>query len=60
MEYDYRVGYWTKGEVKRGQFIPLTKFVLKLIKYVKAANLPQESSFIVEVSQKKRKRVVSG
>lgn len=52
VEYNGKVGYWTKGGEHRGKFVSLTNFCLKLIKYVKAPeSLAKESGFLVEVSQ---------
>lgn len=60
VEYDNRVGYWTKGDAQRGKFVPLTNFSLRLVKYVKVPASVQDSGFVVEVTQKKGQRIVTG
>ena len=61
VEYNNRVGYWTKGEAQRGKFVPLTNFSLQLLKYVKApASVQQDSGFVVKVIQKNGEKIITG
>lgn len=50
VEYQYKVGYWSKGEEKRGKFVTLTNFCIRLLKYVQAPE-QKDSGFVVEVTQ---------
>ena len=58
VEYNNKVGYWTKGGERRGKFVQLTNFCLQLQKYVIAPG--KESGFVVEVSQLIRGEKVTG
>lgn len=52
VEYNGKVGYWTKGRSHRGNFVPLTNFCLRLLQYIRVPDtLTKESGFLVEVKQ---------
>ena len=36
VEYRHKVGYWSKGQEGRGNFVSLANFSLRLLKYVQA------------------------
>ena len=57
-----KIGYWTKRGGAHGEFIELTNFGLRMLKFVQApADLPEYSGFIVEVTQElKRRGTVKG
>ena len=54
MQYKNKIGFWKKGRERRGDFVALSNFAIKLLKHVSAPpQLPKEAGFIVEVKQER-------
>ena len=60
VQYRNKIGFWT-GKGERREFVPLTNFGIRLLKFVKApAELPDYKGFVVEVTQELKRRTLTG
>ena len=60
-QLENKIGYWAGKGVGRGEFVQLTNFGLRLLKFVEApAELLKYSGYLVEVTQELKRRTEIG
>ena len=61
-QVENKIGYWTSKRAGHdGEFVELTNFGLRMLKFVQApCEFPEYSGFVVEVTQELKRRTAKG